>query len=844
MMAHPRFVFLLSVILMFFGLVKSTLVERVTYYRYYDSTRCGYANSVREMIKFWQEQCLEPVFVIDCAVSHCAHPTPTLLQFDAHQMINRYRGVSAVRLFLENALALIPERSLINAKINAPMDFSKLLNQRQLEAVTTASQNVRIIAGAGSGKTRVLTYRIAYLISEMKVHPHHILAITFTNKVAQEMKDRAAKLVPEFGEMLKVMTFHSFCARFLRREIAALQYPLSFTIMDDDDQLKLIKTIAVEKGYRKSDDIVSLALHFIAAKKTYGEMPESITIDKERYPGELECLEFYKLYEKKMQQMSALDFDDLLLKTILILKKFPAVKERWQQSIRHILIDEFQDTNDVQYELVKLLLRPSTCLYVVGDPDQTIYTWRGANQTIILDMEKRFQTETIILNRNYRSTKTILNVANKLIDHNRYRVKKELYSENEEGTQVTAYKGFRYSEEAEWVVNRIINIKREPGAHFKDVALLYRANYLTLPFEKEFNRLNIPYRIFGGIRFYQRKEIKDVLAYFRLLSNKKDDISFERILNVPRRGIGEVTVERLKHEARTQQLSLYEYLERITEFDTELKTKTITALDAMIKIIHQYRLKLTENLEAFSETLRSYILSLGYFEELKQEDEEGRLDNVNALFDDILKYVNDNPTSGFENYLENVALTSGQDEIENGDFISLMTIHTAKGLEFKHVFVVGMNEGIFPSVRTLNEDAYLGLEEERRLCYVAFTRAQKSLFLTCSTDYSHAQQGRLVPSRFFDEAGIKFERASDEFIPGTMHQSFVNLFKPAAAKTAPQTNNISDWKVGDKIVHETFGPGVVLAIIDSEIIEVDFQQVGKKKMVANHPKIQRIKALD
>jgi DNA helicase-2/ATP-dependent DNA helicase PcrA len=720
------------------------------------------------------------------------------------------------------------------------IDFKSSLNDKQYEAVTTDGQFVRIIAGAGSGKTRVLTYRIAYLLSELQVHPTSILAITFTNKVAKEMRERAKKIVPNVSESLKIMTYHSLGARFLRKEIRVLNYPLSFTILDDDDQLKLIKNIAVEKGYRKGDDIVQLAMRYIGNKKTYGEMPSDIKIDEERFPNERLCLEFYEAYEKKLTAMSTLDFDDLILKTIEILKRFPDIRTRWQQSIAHILIDEFQDTNDVQYDLVKLLMRQGTCLYVVGDPDQTIYTWRGANQQIILDMDKKYETETIILNRNYRSSKNILNVANLLIAKNKARVKKDLFSENAQGVEVLAYRGQRNTDEAEWVLSRIRKLQAT-HADFKyhDVAVLYRANYLTLPFEKEFNRMNIPYRIFGGIRFYQRKEIKDVLAYFRLLSNKKDDISFLRIINVPRRGIGDVTVEQLQKEANQQGLSLYDYVERIHEFDTELKTKTIVSLDFMLKVVEKYRIKITENLEAFSEILRNYIIELGYYDELKEEDEEGRLENVDALFDDVLRYVNDNPASGFENYLENVALTSAQDDVQDGDFISMMTIHTAKGLEFKHVFVIGLNQGIFPSVRTLNEDAFLGMEEERRLCYVALTRAQESLCLSCSGDYSYTLQTTMIPSQFFEEAGVRFIKASDSYERGSMQHTFVDLFKDDTQKVTIQTNNISDWKVGDGVAHDAFGLGVVITIIDTEIIEVMFDTLGKKKLIANHPKLKR-----
>jgi len=720
------------------------------------------------------------------------------------------------------------------------MDFSQYLNPRQLEAIETPSQFVRIIAGAGTGKTRVLTYRIAYLVGELNVNPNSILAITFTNKVANEMRQRAVRLVPEAEAALRISTFHSFCARFLRREITALGYPSSYTIIDDDDQEKLVKAIAVEEGYRKSDDIIKKTLSFINGHKCVGEYPKDIVIKKERFPQERDCLRLFELYENRMRAMYALDFDDLLLKAIEILETFSDVREKWQRRIDHILIDEFQDTNDVQYRLVKLLVKPSTSLYVVGDPDQTIYTWRGANQNIILDIDKAYPTQTIILDRNYRSTPSILRTANRLIDHNRLRIKKDLYTENEDGPKIKVNRALRQVDEAGWVSKEILTLQRQLGNEFKfrDVAVLYRANYLTLPFEKEFNRMGMPIRIFGGMRFYQRQEIKDVVAYFRLLINKKDDISFERIVNVPRRSIGDRTVETLKREAYEQKLSLYEYIERISEFETSLKTKTITTLDTLIKTIDKYRLRVYENLEAFSETLRSYIIEIGYFDELKDIDEEYRLENVQTLFDDMLGYIRENPATGFEDYLENIALTSAQDEINDGDYISLMTVHTAKGLEFRYVFVVGLNEGVFPSLRTISESAYLGLEEERRLCYVAFTRAKEGLYLSCSGDYSYVIDGRLVPSRFFKEAGITFEKR----LP-TLEMPILpprgTIF--ASSATPPTVSvNINDWTVGDKIEHANFGRGEVTAVIDKTIIEVEFDSCGKKKLIANHPSIHRV----
>ncbi len=718
------------------------------------------------------------------------------------------------------------------------MDYRKLLNERQYEAVTTSSPYVRIIAGAGSGKTRVLTYRIAFLIGEMHIAPQKILAITFTNKVAKEMKERASQLVPEASMSLRVSTFHSLCARFLREEVkSTLGYPAQFTIFDEDDQERLVKTIVSEMGYKKNDEIVKLSLSYIGTNKTYGRYPGDIRIVKPNFPQEKECLEVFSRYEEKLQSMYAMDFDDLLLKTIQILADFPDIRSKWQHRIDHILIDEFQDTNDVQYRLLKLLLKPSATLYVVGDPDQTIYTWRGANQNIILDLDKNYPIETIVLDRNYRSTQMILNTANKLIDHNRLRVKKDLYTENAGGAEVVTHRALRADDEAEWVVREIQRLRYNKKFQYSDVAILYRASYLTLPFENAFNRYRMPYQVFGGVRFYQRAEIKDVLAYFRLLSNIKDDVSFERIINIPRRGIGEKTVDTLKAEAHAAGLSLYEYVRVIDQHSTEIKTKCVVSLTDLISRIDKCREKLTSDLEAFSEVLKQFIVDLGYFDYLADDEDKGdfRIDNVNALFDDILSYIKDNPQSGFEEYLQNVSLTSSQDDLNDGDFISMMTVHTAKGLEFKNVFIVGLNEGVFPSERTMSENAYLGLEEERRLCYVALTRAQEKLYLSCNGEYSYVIQSRKLPSRFFKEAGIDFDRGKElrygpQESPG----------RTSSLASSMANNGILDWAPGDQIIHKVFGPGTVVAVIDNTIIDVDFPSVGRKKLMSSHPAIQRV----
>ena len=721
------------------------------------------------------------------------------------------------------------------------MDYKKLLNEHQYEAVTTSSQYVRIIAGAGSGKTRVLTYRIAYLIGELQVPAWNILAITFTNKVAKEMKERAEQIVPEATLDLKISTFHSFCARFLRQEIPTLGYPSHFTILDEDDQKQLVKTIAVDEGYQRSNEIVDLTLNYIGYNKMQGRYPEDIVIGKvEAYPQEKECLRLWQIYEYKMHKMQTLDFDDLLLKTIMILEKHPDIQQRWLRKIAHILVDEFQDTNDVQYRLIKLLMKPTTCLYVVGDPDQTIYTWRGANQNIILDLTNEYPVDTIILDRNYRSTSKILDTANRLIDHNRKRVKKNLYTENGPGTDIVKYRGFTSDEEADFVMREIMSLARLPGFTYRDVAILYRSSYLTLPFEKTFMARHIPYVIFGGVRFYQRKEIKDVLAYFRLLINGKDDVSFERIINIPKRKIGERSVELIKGEAKQNEYSLLEYFQYLNPEKTAIKERMLYELLKMKDIILKYRERLVGNVEAYSEVLKEYVMELGYFDYLKEEDNgDERIENVHALFQDVHDFLKRNPESSFNTYMENVALTSAQDDMNDGNYVSLMTIHTAKGLEFKYVFVVGVNEGVFPSARTLEENAYIGLEEERRLCYVAFTRARERLYVTCNTDYSFILSSRKQPSRFYKEAGIDFERTPRRYGIDEDTPTLVQKRSDVIFDDIPRNHEV--FHSGDRVIHKNFGEGIVLSVIDNTIIDVDFPEVGRKKLMANHPSISKVK---
>jgi len=722
-------------------------------------------------------------------------------------------------------------------------EYQKLLNERQYEAVSTNAQFVRIVAGAGSGKTRVLTYRIAYLIGELGIYPENILAFAFTNKAAGEMRERAIKLVPHAAEHLKLSTFHSFCARFLRSEISILNYPSHFTIYDEDDQEKLLKNVAVELNYQKKDPIVKMAASFIGGHKTEGRYPEDVILKDNAYPEQKECLKFFHLYEVRKEQQKALDFDDLLLKTIEILERFPKTRNKWANRFSHILIDEFQDTNDVQYKLVKLFMKEGTSLYVVGDPDQTIYTWRGANQGIILNFDKDFpMAETIVLDRNYRSTQVILDTANRLISNNRHRIHKDLYTKNAFGEKIETERAFSRESEASWVIREIEKIKKTKiDFSYRQIAILYRSSYITLPFEKELEKNKIPFQIFGGTKFFQRREVKDVIAYFRLLYNSYDDISFERIINVPRRNIGEASLAALKVEARNNNLSLYAYVYDIEKYDSELKTSKIASLTSMINKLEATKKKLEEKIEAYPSILNQLVVELGYYDYLAKDDEgDDRLDNIKMLFDDIFNFAKRNPDSPFEEYLEYATLATSQDDIDEGNFVSMMTIHIAKGLEFDYVFVIGLNEGIFPSSRAMDEEGFRGLEEERRLCYVAFTRARKKLFLSCNKSYSFVLDSELIASRFYKEAGLELPRDkgyrrqyNDFYDTPDIYDDIMDVVSNVAP-VSKEDNFIDDWAVGDIAIHQTFGEGVVTKVLDNTIIEINFYEHGKKSILAKH----------
>lgn len=682
-------------------------------------------------------------------------------------------------------------------------DYLKTLNEAQRKAVTTESKYVRVIAGAGSGKTRVLTTRIIHIIKEWGVAPSNILAITFTNKAAREMKDRIARMLPEEGNTIQISTIHSFCVRVLRREITKEKYPSNFTILDPDDQKSIIREAFKFLNLSAKDFNMTSILDYIANNKyeSYDgqdALQHSFTTHAEN------MAKIYKYYLDRQAQLYALDFDDLLLWTNRILKKYPDVRKKWQEIFQFILVDEFQDIDKTQYELIRLLSDEGTYIYVVGDPDQTIYTWRGADINIIMNFEKDFKpTETIVLERNYRSTSTILNASNSLIQYNRNRVKKDLYTENETGDKIIHYSGPNEEMEAIFVCDRILQMSKGKD-NYNDFAILYRSNYLSRAFEKSLMDMKIPYVIYGGVRFYDRAEIKDALSYLRLIVSE-DDLSFKRVINVPKRGIGDKSLDTLLEYARSKNISMYRAVS-----DGIMSARVQGKLDEFVQMIEKFKIRSRDM--SLEQILQMIIDDTGYRAMLETSEDPKdleRLENLKELINDIREFGEDNPNASLDDYLQMIALYTDVQSDVNGKFVSLMTIHAAKGLEFDTVFLVGFSDGIFPSEKSLM-DGLKGLEEERRLAYVACTRAKKHLLITDNLGYSFTISSAKRTSRFMKEI-------DEEYV---IPYGVSSASKPVTVRvddydSAPViSSSKKKYKVGDVLVHDDFGEGVLVSIED------------------------------
>lgn len=690
------------------------------------------------------------------------------------------------------------------------MKILKDLNEKQREAVTIDGGPVLVLAGAGSGKTKVLTHRVAYLIQEKLVSPYRIFVATFTNKAAEEMKERVEKLIGSSIKDLWIGTFHSLCARILRFEIERLgTYTRYFTIYDREDQKRVLKEILGEIG-KKEAELEKLVEKI--SKIKMGILPKS----------DIFYAEIYKKYVKKMQSYNALDFDDLLILPLKIFEDFPDVLEYYANRFLHILVDEYQDTNREQYLLIKALSKVYKNVFVVGDEDQSIYSFRGADIQNILNFEKDFPDCKIIkLEQNYRSTQKILMAASQVIKYNKYRIGKTLWTQNQEGENIKVIETTDEDEEARTVLDIIKSSKRPYG----DFLILYRTNAQSRALESALQRNGIPYKIVGGIKFYERKEIKDILAYFKVLVNPEDDISLTRIINVPPRGIGDETLKILKAHAESQNSHLIDVLLKHEELS--LPKRASNAIKNFMELYNNLRDKINE-LNAYE--LGLYLIDeLGYFDYLlnsfEPEKAQEKIENVKELLGEIKKFVESESPSLLD-YVISVSLKTDIDEYASSpEYVTMMTVHNAKGLEFPIVIITGMEESVFPHFRSTNNS--MEIEEERRLFHVALTRAKEQVYITYART-RYLRRGFLESSRFLEE----------------LPQDVVDFVNTTNNKFEKEVYHFTEkprgeFEPGDLVLHQIFGMGKVLDVYEGKI-KVNFFKAGVKTLVIEYAKLERV----
>ncbi|RHR25681.1 DNA helicase PcrA [Clostridium sp. AF19-22AC] len=741
------------------------------------------------------------------------------------------------------------------------MSIYDTLNEQQREAVFHTNGPLLILAGAGSGKTRVLTHRIAYLIEEKGVNPWNILAITFTNKAAGEMRERVDKLVGFGSESIWVSTFHSTCVRILRRHIDRLGYDNNFTIYDADDQKTLMKDVCrlidIDTKVYKERNLLSA----ISSAKDELIMPQEFELNAGGDYGKQKIAKVYREYEKQLRANNALDFDDLLVKTVQLFQTQPDILEYYQERFRYIMVDEYQDTNTVQFKFVSLLAGKYKNLCVVGDDDQSIYKFRGANIKNILNFEQEYHDARVIkLEQNYRSTGNILNAANAVIRNNVGRKDKSLWTENGEGEKIQLRQFDTGYDEADFIAGDIKkNVSN--GAAYNDHAILYRTNAQSRLFEEKFVAANIPYKIVGGINFYARREIKDLLAYLKTIDNGKDDLAVRRIINVPKRGIGLTTINRVQESALEREIGFYEALQGLDLIPNI--GRSTAKLDSFVALIEYFK-GFAQN-ESISDLMKEIIEKTGYVENLEAEDKEDaqtRIENIDELLSKIAAYEekcadeDEKPTlSGF---LEEVALVADIDSLDEAqDYVILMTLHSAKGLEFPRVYLAGMEDGLFPSYMTITSDDNEDLEEERRLCYVGITRAEKELTVSCArrrmirgeTQYNKTSRFlKEIPSELM-ENGNTFEEDVEMPTQNAYFQA-KQAFKQKAFTTGKTAKQFAvskekglDYTVGDRVRHIKFGEGLVTDVTEGGRdfeVTVQFDSAGVKKMFASFARLQKI----
>ena len=751
------------------------------------------------------------------------------------------------------------------------------MNDRQKEAVQYTQGPLLIMAGAGSGKTRVLTHRMAYILAEEEVHPWNILAITFTNKAAREMKERVSQLVGPQAEDMWVSTFHSMCVRILRRDIELLGYQRSFTICDPSEQQTAMKRILKKLDIDSEKYDYRMILNRISQAKNDLEDVEEFN---KKYTGYVEQIigKCYREYQKELAKSMTLDFDDLIMLTVQLFQKHPETLQYYQQKFQYIHVDEYQDTNHAQYRLVTMLAKKFKNICVVGDADQSIYGWRGADMSNILEFEKDYQNaKVVLLEQNYRSTKTILQAANHVIENNVNRKVKKLWTENEEGQAITYYRAQSEQDEGRYVLSQIQSLLRD-GYHYDDFAILYRTNAQSRVMEENLLKSNIPFRLVGGQRFFERLEIKDLLAYLRLIVNSQDDLSFRRIVNSPKRGIGATSLAKLSDFAEVYQFSLLEASLQTTL--SPLSGKAAKALEKFATTIEELR-KMQEFL-SISEFVEQVIEKTGYLTSLEQQhtmEADARIENIQEFISVAKQFEQDrleeeSEESPLLQFLTDLSLVSDVDSDDgDGRMVTLMTLHAAKGLEFPVVFIIGLEEGIFPSSRSIME--HDDVEEERRLAYVGITRAEQKLFLTNA--YSRLLYGRTQtnrPSRFVLEIGEElFDSKQQQSYGSTSRQtasfgsktsssgSLFDKYREKSQATAYQpkvvqpssiqpvrkqivaANDGAVWKVGDKVMHKKWNVGTVVKVTGegtNQEIDVAFAGMGIKRLLASFAPIERI----
>lgn len=700
------------------------------------------------------------------------------------------------------------------------------LNPQQKEAVLDRHQYLRIIAGAGSGKTRVLTMRIAHLIDQKLVWPNKILAITFTNKAAREMESRVQKMLVEDLSKPMVCTIHSLCVRILRQDIEALGYPKNFTILDAEDQKAILKEYYKEHSIDKNEISFANSLNYISNNKAVNLSVEEALKIADFSGTEKKKAYIYEYYLQRQRELFALDFDDLILWTVRLFRDFEVIKTKWQNRFHHILVDEFQDIDRTQYQLIKQLAGSQNSLLVVGDPDQTIYTWRGADVKIIVNFEKDFpEAKTILLTQNYRSIASILNGANCVIKNNKQRVEKELFTKNQSNEKIYHFSAVSDEYQAAWIAQQMKSIRHKTGS-FSEIAVLYRANYLSRSLEKALMDERIPYIIYGGLRFFERQVVKDALSYLRLIQIG-DDLSLSRILNRPKRGIGPKSLDTIAKRARELNCSQWDVLETETLF----KGKTQATISAFVANVQHWREVLSQQGMELFRFFELVMNESGYRAFLESENDMDNLGHLKSLMEDIQDFSAHNPEASLEEYLQSVALYGDREETMESDFVQLMTVHASKGLEFDTVFVSDLNEGIFPSERSLAEGKK-GVEEERRLAYVAFTRARKHLYLTDAGGYSFMLQRVKSPSRFIEEIDESY--IEHKGMPKTEPREESSFFSSFSMNPK---ESLKKWKKGELVSHPKFGEGVVISQEGNFVTIAFAYPTGTKKLQASHPSL-------